>query len=70
MKMKKTIIYLIATAFGLSGLCSCQKILEIPYNNVLSASNMWQDPSDLEQSVPCIYEQLRTFFHTKDANVF
>lgn len=70
MKMKKTIIYLIVAAIGLSCLCACREKLEIPYNNVLSASNMWQDPSDLEQSVPCIYEQLRTFFQSKDANVF
>ena len=68
--MKKTIIYLLVAAFGLTGLSACHSDLDIIYDNALSASNMWQDPSDLEQSVPGLFERVRSFFSASDANVF
>ena len=68
--MKKTIIYLLVAAFGLTGLSACHSDLDIIYDNALSASNMWQDPSDLEQSVPGLYERVRAFFSASEANVF
>ena len=68
--MKKTIIYLIVAALGMTCLSACHKDLDIIYDNALSASNMWKDPSDLEQSVPGIYDRVRSFFSANEANVF
>ncbi len=68
--MKKTIIYLIVAAFGLTGLTACHSDLDIIYDNALSASIMWKDPTDLEQSVPGIFERVRSFFSANEANVF
>ena len=68
--MKKTILYFFVAAFCLTALSACHDDLNIPYDNALSASNMWQDPSDLEQSVPGLYERVRAFFSGSEANVF
>ena len=68
--MKKTIIYLFVAALGLTGLSACHSDLDIVYDNALSASIMWKDPSDLEQSVPGIYARVRSFFGANEANVF
>ena len=60
---------------GIAILCSaaftaCHKDLDIPYDNALSASNMWKDASDLEQSVPGIYKRLHSYFSANECNVF
>ena len=68
--MKKTIIYLFVAALGLTGLSACHSDLDIVYDNALSASIMWKDPSDLEQSVPGIYARVRGFLGANEANVF
>ena len=68
--MKKTIIYLFVAALGLTGLSACHGDLDIIYDNALSASIMWKDPTDLEQSVPGIFERVRSFFSANEANVF
>ena len=49
---------------------ACHKDLDIPYDNALSVSNMWQDASDLEQSVPGIYKRLQAYFSDSECNVF
>lgn len=68
--MKKTIIYLFVAALGLTGLSACHGDLDIVYDNALSASIMWKDPSDLEQSVPGIYSRVRGVFSGNEDNVF
>ena len=70
MIMKK-IFNIIATAvFCISSLTACHKDLDIVYDNALSASIMWKDPSDLEQSVPAIYQRIRSYFAGAECNVF
>ncbi len=68
--MKKTIIYFFVAAFCLTGLSACHSDLDIVYDNALSASIMWKDPSDLEQSVPGIFARVRSVFSANEANVF
>ena len=53
-----------------ASLSSCHGDLDIIYDGALSASNMWKDPADLEQSVPGIYKRLRGFFAGDECNVF
>lgn len=68
--MKKTILYIFVAALGLTGLSACHSDLDIVYDNALSASIMWKDPSDLEQSVPGIFARVRAAFGDNEANVF
>ncbi len=68
--MKKTIYLIFAALVGITGLNACHQDLDIIYDNALSASIMWKDPSDLEQSVPGIYQRVRGFFSGSEANVF
>lgn len=49
---------------------SCSDVLDIKYDNTLSASTMWKDASDLEKSVPAIYQRLRNYFSDSECNVF
>ena len=67
----KNIIKLIGIALLSTAVFSaCHKDLDIPYDNALSVSNMWQDASDLEQSVPGIYKRLHSYFSANECNVF
>ena len=67
----KIIIKLIGIALLSTAVFSaCHKDLDIPYDNALSVSNMWQDASDLEQSVPGIYKRLHSYFSANECNVF
>ena len=68
--MKKILFHVLTAVLCLSGLCSCHGDLDIIYDGTLSASNMWRDPSDLEQSVPGIYQRLRNYFSDSECNVF
>ena len=68
--MKNTIKFIIVAAAATLCATSCHKDLDIVYDNALSASNMWKDPSDLEQSVPGIYKRMRGFFSGNECNVF
>lgn len=68
--MKKTYISILTAVLCLTCLPACHGDLDIVYDNALSASNMWKDPSDLEQSVPGIYQRVRSFFSSSEANVF
>lgn len=68
--MKKIYIFITLAVLAMTSLASCHKDLDIVYDNKLSASNMWLDPSDLEQSVPGIYKRLRAFFAADECNVF
>lgn len=67
--MKKIFRKFITVLFGAVALSSCN-LLNIEYDNALSVSNMWKDPSDLEQSVPTIYQRLRNFFSGAECNSF
>ena len=68
--MKINILNILSAAVLLSCLAACHDDLNIVYDNTLSSSNMWKDPSDLEQSVPGIYLRMRNFFSKKECNVF
>ncbi len=68
--MKNMIKYLAAALILASAFTACHKDLDIPYDNALSASNMWKDASDLEQSVPGIYKRLHSYMSDSDCNVF
>lgn len=68
--MKNTVKFLLAAAVATLCLAGCHKDLDIIYDNALSSSNMWKDPSDLEQSVPGIYQRMRNFFSGSECNVF
>lgn len=61
--------HIYAAALCAAAISSCS-LLDIPYDNALSSSNMWQDPSDLEQSVPGIYKRMRDYFSKAECNVF
>lgn len=65
MKTRNIIIPLLAAA-----LCVSCDLLNLQYDNALSSSNMWKDPSDLEQSVPGIYQRMRNYFSAAECNVF
>lgn len=66
--MKKSIKTLLALACA-SMFASCN-ILDIEYPMTLNQTNMWQDPTDLTQSVPGIYLRLRSYFFGDECNVF
>lgn len=68
--MKKIIINTLLIAAGVCSLCSCHKDLDITYGMTLNSTTMWQDPSDLEQSVPGIYLRMRDYFSDSECNVF
>ena len=68
--MKKIFGYILTAALLVPALAACHKDLDIIYDNKLTKSIMWQDPSDLEQSVPGIYDRLRDFFAANERNVF
>ena len=68
--MKKIFTISLAALLCSAALTSCHKDLEIPYDNALSASNMWKDASDLEQSVPGIYRRMHSYFSDSECNVF
>ncbi len=68
--MKKILIYILTALLSLISLSACHGDLDIVYDAALSASNMWKDPSDLEQSVAGIYQRVRGFFSSSEANVF
>ncbi|MBQ9462126.1 MAG: RagB/SusD family nutrient uptake outer membrane protein [Bacteroidales bacterium] len=68
--MKKLFTISLAALLCSAALTSCHKDLDIPYDNALSASNMWKDASDLEQSVPGIYRRMHSYFSDAECNVF
>ncbi len=68
--MKRYFNFIVLVSAALLTLSSCHDDLDIVYDNALSASNMWKDPSDLEQSVPGIYRRMRGFFGAAECNVF
>jgi len=68
--MKSAIKAIILAVSAICLLSSCHKDLDITYGMVLNSGNMWQDPSDLEQSVPGIYQRLRNYFSANECNVF
>ena len=68
--MKKIFGYILTAALGLASLASCHQDLNIVYDNKLTKDIMWQDPSDLEQSVPAMYSLLRGFLGASERNVF
>jgi len=68
--MKKIFNTILIASAAMFLLTACHDDLDIVYDNALSASNMWKDPSDLEQSVPGIYKRMRSFFGDSERNVF
>lgn len=68
--MKNIIKFIGIALLSTAVFSSCHKDLDIPYDNALSVSNMWQDASDLEQSVPGIYKRLHSYFSANECNVF
>lgn len=68
--MKNIFKALILLVAGTMFLTSCHKDLDITYGMTLNSTTMWKDPSDLEQSVPGIYERLRNYFKADECNVF
>lgn len=69
MKTNKVLSLMAACAM----LCSCDKLsslLDFPYDNAISSSNMWQDETDVTTSVAGIYYRLRSCFVQDEANVF
>lgn len=68
--MKRYILNLLLICAGALSLSSCHKDLDIVYGMTLNSTNMWKDPSDLEQSVPGIYLRLRNYFSANECNVF
>lgn len=68
--MNMKFINILSAASLLFCLAACHDDLNIIYDNTLSSSNMWKDPSDLEQSVPGIYSRMRGFFSGSECNVF
>ena len=68
--MKHALNSLFLAILCTAALTACHKDLEIPYDNALSASNMWKDASDLEQSVPGIFKRLHSYFSANECNVF
>ncbi len=68
--MKKIFKFFAIAILCQASLTACHKDLDIPYDNALSVSNMWQDASDLEQSVPGIFRRLHSYFSDSECNVF
>ncbi|MBQ6556319.1 MAG: RagB/SusD family nutrient uptake outer membrane protein, partial [Bacteroidales bacterium] len=68
--MKQVFKYFGAVILSAALLTACHKDLDIPYDNALSASNMWKDASDLEQSVPGIFSRMKSYFKGDECNVF
>lgn len=68
--MKNTFRTILVAAVCVLSFSACHQDLDIIYDNALSASNMWKDPSDLEQSVPGIYQRMRSYFVGDECNVF
>ncbi|MCH5173734.1 MAG: RagB/SusD family nutrient uptake outer membrane protein [Bacteroidales bacterium] len=68
--MKNTLKIFAVAVLCSTAFSSCHSDLDIPYDNALSVSNMWKDPSDLEQSVPGIYYRMRSYFSAAECNVF
>lgn len=67
--MKNSFKHFTAVLLSTIAISSCS-LIDIEYDNALSSSNMWKDPSDLEQSVPTIYQRLRNFFSAAECNSF
>lgn len=61
MKIRKTISLFLLNALLATG---CHNDLDIVQNNVLSASNMWQDEEDVESAVYGTYNYLRNALKT------
>lgn len=68
--MKNLIKSILLVSAGIFFLASCHKDLDIIYPMTLNSTTMWKDPSDLEQSVPGIYQRMRGFFGASECNVF
>ena len=68
--MKKIFKTLFVTVLCSMTFGSCSDVLDIKYDNTLSSSTMWKDASDLEKSVPAIYQRLRNYFSDSECNVF
>lgn len=67
----KNIMRLVLPAVALTMVAtSCHGDLDIMQDNRLSASNMWQDATDVTQSTYGIYERMRSCFVNSTCNVF
>lgn len=70
MKLKNIMrLVLPAVAFSMVA-TSCHGDLDIMQDNRLSASNMWQDATDVTQSTYGIYQRMRSCFVNSTCNVF
>lgn len=65
----KTIIKLSAVVISVLSLASCHKDLDIIQTSSLTASNMWKNTTQVEQSTNAIYFRLRSNFIQNDINV-
>mgnify|MGYP003331485528 CR=1 FL=1 len=67
--MKKTIFNLSVTVVACLLACACHKDLNIIQDSQLTASNMWKNSTQVEQSTQGIYARLRSNFVQNDINV-
>ena len=70
MKLKNIMRLILPVVAGAMVATSCHGDLDIMQDNRLSASNMWQDATDVTQSTYGIYERMRSCFVHNNTNVF
>lgn len=70
MKIKNIMRFFLPAIAGAMVATSCHGDLNIVQDNKLSASNMWQDASDVKQSTYGIYQRMRSCFVNSTCNVF
>lgn len=70
MKIKNIMRFFLPVIAGAMVATSCHGDLNIMQDNKLSASNMWQDATDVKQSTYGIYQRMRSCFVSGTCNVF
>ncbi len=70
MKIKNIFGIILSALFVASMFTSCHGDLNIIQDNKLSASNMWKDQTDVEQSTYGIFQRMRANFVSDDCNIF
>ena len=70
MKIKNIMRFFLPAIAGAMVATSCHGDLNIMQDNKLSASNMWQDATDVKQSTYGIYQRMRSCFVSGTCNVF
>ncbi len=70
MKINRYFGFILPALIMAAVLTSCHGDLNIIQDNKLSASNMWKDQTDVEQSTYGIYQRIRANFVDVDCNIF